>query len=138
MVELINREICPIPFSEDYFIERISFLINEEGFQEGDLIFVFMSDDELLEYNKELLDHDFYTDVITIDQKVGDIVSGEIMLSIDRIKENAQENNVDFENELYRVLFHGVLHLIGYNDKSDEEIMVMRERENFYLSLLSF
>lgn len=138
MVELINREKCPVPFTEEYFAERVSKLIKEEGFLEGDLIFVFMSDDELLEYNKELLDHDYYTDVITIDQKVGDIVSGEIMISVDRIMENASDLGVEFQKELFRVLFHGVLHLIGYNDKSEDEIKVMRERENFYLSSLSF
>ena len=138
MIELINREICPSPFSEEVFKEKVSYIIEEEGFLEGDLIFVFMTDDELLEYNKELLSHDYYTDVITMDQKVGDIVSGEIMVSVDRISENASDLKVPIESELYRVLFHGVLHLIGYNDKSEEEIKVMRERENFYLSSLSF
>lgn len=138
MNEFIYNIDKPDGFVEKDFEVAMASMIEEEGFQKGDLIFVFMDDKELLEFNKDLLDHDYFTDIITIDQKIGDIVSGEIMISIDRITENANQLNTPFLAELYRVLLHGVLHIIGYNDKTEEEISVMRERENFYLSSLSF
>ncbi|MEZ4937732.1 MAG: rRNA maturation RNase YbeY [Crocinitomicaceae bacterium] len=138
MVEFIFQSKPPEDFSENSFHLLVSNLIESEGFTEGDLIYVFMSDEQLLEYNKELLGHDYFTDIITIDQKIGDIISGEFLVSIDRIKENSQDLGEIYLFEFYRVLVHGVLHIIGYNDKTEEEKLVMRERENFYLSLLTF
>ena len=138
MVELIFNNYSIDDLSENKLQFMVSDLLTEEGFIEGDLIFVLLSDDELLEYNNKLLNHDYYTDVITIDQKVGDIVSGEILVSIDRVKENAEALKIPFLSELYRVFFHGILHIIGYNDKSEDEKELMRSRENFHLSKHSF
>jgi rRNA maturation RNase YbeY len=100
----------------------------------GDLSFVFTDDDYLLEVNKQFLDHDYYTDVITFDYSVADVISGDIMISLDRVMDNAKQLNCSFEAELYRVCFHGVLHLCGYKDKTPSDENTMRSKEDFYLN----
>lgn len=94
---------------------------------------IFCSDEFLLEMNKEHLNHDYYTDIITFqyDQKP---IEGELFISIDRVKDNSVTHAVSFEQELDRVIIHGVLHLIGYGDKTEEEKIVMRSKEDYYLS----
>ena len=114
----------------------INSIINESK-RVGGLSFVFCTDEYLLEKNIQFLDHDTYTDIITFDYCEGDIISGDIFVSIERVIENANAFGVDFEDELDRVLIHGVLHLAGYQDKSKEEVNTMREKEDFYLSLRS-
>ena len=114
----------------------INSIINE-GKRVGGLSFVFCTDEYLLEKNIQFLDHDTYTDIITFDYCEGDIISGDIFVSLERVIENANAFGVDFEDELDRVLIHGVLHLAGYQDKSKEEVNTMREKEDFYLSLRS-
>ena len=99
--------------------------------------YIFCSDEHLLNINTQFLNHDFYTDIITFDNSEShDIIEGDIFISIDRVEDNALTNQVSFANELNRVIIHGVLHLLGYNDKSKEEQKEMREKENAYLSLL--
>lgn len=100
----------------------------------GDLSFVFTDDDYLLEVNKQFLQHDYYTDVITFDYTEGARVSGDIMISLDRIQDNASAMNSSFEQEFYRVCFHGVLHLCGYKDKTKIDEALMRSKEDYYLS----
>ena len=100
------------------------------------LSFVFCSDDKLLEINKKHLNHDFYTDVITFDLSEGTEVDGEIYISVDRVLENARKMRVPFEEEICRVMAHGFLHLLGYNDKADEQKKEMRSKESICLSLL--
>ena len=114
----------------------INSIINE-GKRVGGVSFVFCTDEYLLEKNIQFLDHDTYTDIITFDYCEGDIISGDIFVSVERVIENANAFGVDFEDELDRVLIHGVLHLAGYQDKSKEEVNTMREKEDFYLSLRS-
>ena len=114
----------------------INSIINESK-RVGDLCFIFCKDEYLLEKNIQFLNHNTYTDIITFDYCEGDIISGDIFVSIERVTENANEFGVNFEDELDRVLIHGVLHLAGYQDKSKEEINTMREKEDFYLSLRS-
>ncbi len=101
--------------------------------------YIFCSDDYLREVNKQYLDHDYYTDIITFDQAEteGD-VAGDLYISIDRIQDNANELAVSFEQELHRVLIHGVLHLIGYDDLTDEGETEMRQLEDQALALLVF
>jgi len=101
----------------------------------GDLSFVFTDDDYLLEVNKQYLQHDYYTDVITFDYSVGNVVSGDIMISLERIRDNAQQLSNEFESEFFRVCFHGVLHLCGYKDKSNADEKTMRAKEDYYLKL---
>jgi len=101
----------------------------------GEISYTFVNDEELLEINKELLNHDFYTDIITIDQRVGDIISADIFISIDRIKDNSKELKTDFPEELKRVIIHGLLHIVGFNDHSDKEKLEMRKQEDFCIAL---
>lgn len=103
----------------------------------GEINYIFCSDEYLHKMNVEYLNHNTYTDIITFNYCEESFISGDLFISIDRVKENAKTFLKSFENELRRVLIHGVLHLIGYNDKSNEEIKVMRSKEDFYLSLLS-
>ena len=114
----------------------INSIINESK-RVGRLSFIFCTDEYLLEKNIQFLNHDTYTDIITFDYCEGDIISGDIFVSVERVTENANVFGLDFENELDRVLIHGVLHLAGYQDKSKEETNTMRDKEDFYLSLRS-
>ena len=98
--------------------------------------YIFCSDDYLLEVNREYLNHDYYTDIITFDNSDEEgIIESDIFISIDRIKDNAQKHEVSFENELLRVMAHGLLHLCGFKDKTEEEATEMRNAENKALSL---
>ena len=114
----------------------INSIINESK-RLGELNFIFCTDEYLLEKNIQFLNHDTYTDIITFDYCEGNIISGDIFVSVERVTENANTFGVDFEDELDRVLIHGILHLAGYQDKSKEEVNTMREKEDFYLSLRS-
>lgn len=104
----------------------------------GEISVIFCSDDYLLEINKQYLNHNYYTDIVTFDYGENSVISGDLFISVDRITENASIFNRAFYNELYRVVFHGILHLVGYNDKSDEENRIMRSKEDFYLSEVDF
>jgi len=106
-------------------------------FSLGDISIVFCSDGYLLEINKTYLKHNWFTDIITFDYTIDRIISGDLLISIDTVKDNANQFNVSFENELHRVIAHGVLHLLGYNDKTDEEKQMMREKEDNHLLYLS-
>ena len=121
-------------FDEKIF-DKIEKLIFNENMKEGELSFIFCSDEYLLKMNNEYLQHDFYTDVITFDYTEQKIIAGDIFISVDRIKENALKYNITFENELQRVMIHGVLHLVGYNDKTEEEQKEMTKKENQYLNI---
>jgi len=113
--------------------------ITNEKFELVSLNFIFCSDNYLLNINQEYLNHDYYTDIITFDNSLEpNHVEGDIFISIDRVKENADQNSVPFPEELKRVLIHGVLHLCGYNDKTIEEKALMTEKENAYLTLANF
>lgn len=111
-------------------------VIRKEGLVPGDISYLFCDDAYLLEQNIAFLHHDTFTDIITFDKRVGEIVSGDIMISLDRVAENAQKFSVSFEEEFLRVMVHGTLHLCGYKDKTDEEAAEMRRMENE--SLLMF
>lgn len=112
--------------------------IIKEGKNPNDINFIYCSDEYLLELNKSSLNHDYYTDIITFDYCEGKEVSGDLFISIDRVRENAKEMNLTFEDELHRVMIHGVLHLCGYKDKTKKDAETMREKENFYLKTRLF
>lgn len=114
----------------------LSEIAREEQKEIGDLTIIFCSDNELLSLNQEYLHHDYFTDVITFDYSNLGFVAGDVFVSIDRIKDNASSESVSFEEELHRVVFHGFLHLLGYNDKVQSEMVDMRKKENVYLSKL--
>ncbi|MBU4538846.1 MAG: rRNA maturation RNase YbeY [Weeksellaceae bacterium] len=111
-------------------------LILAENKKPGDINYIFCDDEYLLKVNRDFLQHDYYTDVITFDYVKGKTIAGDIFVSLPRISENAAELSKDFDIELYRVLAHGILHLCGYKDKTDEEISEMRSKEDFYLNIL--
>lgn len=119
-------------------VSKMGQVIENEGFKEGDLSVVFCSDTYLLEINKTHLDHDYYTDILTFSYNENNLINGDLFISVDRLKENAEVNNVEFLNELSRVVIHGVLHLCGYNDKTPEEITLMREKESEHLKRICF
>lgn len=102
----------------------------------GEIGYVFCSDDHLLTVNRQFLNHDTYTDIITFDYVSGDMVSGDIIISVDRVRENAKQMKLPFSEELHRVMIHGVLHLLGQGDKSERESKEMRAKENVALQLL--
>lgn len=101
----------------------------------GDINIIFCSDSYLLDINQKFLGHDYFTDIITFDYCEGDKLSGDLFISIDTVRANAEEYGEGFERELNRVMVHGVLHLIGYDDHTKAEQKTMREKENYYLSL---
>ena len=109
----------------------------EESREIGNITFVFCDDNYLLKINKEFLDHDTYTDIITFDYSAGNEIISEVYVSTDRVEENAKKYKQAFEKEMHRVMIHGVLHLCGYNDKLAEEKQIMRDKENHYLSLMA-
>lgn len=115
----------------------ISQIIQSHNHKLTELNYIFCSDDYLLEINKSYLAHDYYTDIITFDNADESMtIESDIFISIDRVTENAQDQNKSFQEELNRVMIHGVLHLLGYKDKTDAEEKRMREKENACLSLL--
>lgn len=103
----------------------------------GDISVILCSDEYLLSVNKQFLNHDYYTDIITFDYCEGSKISGDLFISIDTVNENARTYRAGFPQELHRVMIHGVLHLIGYNDHSAEEKRIMKEREDLALQRLT-
>jgi len=116
----------------------VKILINRELKKIGQISVILCSDKYLLEINIEYLKHNYYTDIITFNYVEGKVISGDLFISVDRVKENSTEFNTGFIKELYRVIFHGILHLIGYNDKTEEEQKIMRGKEDLYLSEVDF
>ena len=109
--------------------------VSNHGKKVGELAFVFCSDEKILEVNQNFLQHDYYTDIITFDYCEGEIVSGDIFISVERVAENATSHNIEYNTELIRVLAHGVLHLIGFQDKSPKKKKEMTENEDLCISL---
>jgi rRNA maturation RNase YbeY len=137
-IDFCYEEIKPLKIPKKILKKHIQSLIKAEGKKPGDITVVFCSDDYLLEINKQHLNHDYFTDIITFDYVENDIISGDLFISIDTISENAAIYENSFLSELFRVVFHGVLHLNGFKDKSEEDVKLMREKENYYLSEVDF
>lgn len=111
-------------------------VVENAGCKLGDVSYIFCSDEKILEVNKQYLNHDFYTDIITFDYVEKNRINGDIFISTDRVKENASQFNVDFEEELHRVIIHGILHLLGQEDHTPKEEQQMRKKENEALKLM--
>lgn len=114
----------------------ISAAIEEEQCSEGDINYIFCDDEYLHKLNVEFLNHDTLTDIISFDYSVGKQLHGDIYISIERVQDNAVDFNTALENELHRVIIHGILHYCGYKDKTDSEAKLMRSKEDYYLSKL--
>lgn len=130
-------------YETEFLLERetvisswISNVITDEGFKVGELNYVFCDDEYLHKLNVEFLDHDTLTDIISFDYTLGKLVSGDMFISIERVKDNATDFSTDFNDELNRVIVHGVLHYCGYKDKTDKDAKVMRSKEDHYLKAL--
>lgn len=121
--------------NEQAYIQWIQAIITSEAKKEGEITYVFCDDDYLLEINQKYLNHNYYTDIISFDYSVGNELNGDIFISIPMVKENAETYEVSFENELLRVMAHGVLHYAGYKDKSEEESDLMRSKEEEKMAL---
>ncbi len=131
-----------------YFIQDTDFLFKrravhnawlkavavEENCRLGEISVIFCSDAYLLDMNRKYLGHDYFTDIITFDYSEGELLSGDLFISVDTVRSNASFYSAEFDDELDRVIVHGLLHLIGYDDHSEEEFAAMKEKENYYLS----
>lgn len=115
--------------TSDYY-DWVSRILNSEGYVAGQVDYIFCNDDYLLAINKQYLAHDTLTDIVTFDYSNGKQISGDIFISVDRVRENAKIFSVEFENELLRVMSHGLLHLMGYGDKTKDEKSLMRSKED--------
>lgn len=139
MIQFFNEDVefkVPNPRKTKLWLKSI---IESEGFELNQINYIFCSDEYLLSVNQQYLNHDFYTDIITFDNSDEEqTIEGDIFISIDRIKENAEQLSKVFNEELLRVLVHGVLHLVGYDDHEHKDELLMREKEDFYISLFQF
>lgn len=136
-ISLFYQDVLPFDGREEHSLDWISSIVSKHQFELSSLSYIFCDDEQLYKINLEHLNHDTYTDIITFDYSdEASTLEGDIYISLDRIKDNAIELGKSFDEELHRVLIHGVLHLLGYNDKTVAEKEVMREKENTCLSLL--
>lgn len=132
MINYFYENVAPIS-DEEKRAEWLEKLILEEGKKPGDINYILCNDEYLLDINRQYLDHDYYTDIITFDYCKGKIISGDIFLSLQRVLDNASMLETKQEEELNRVLAHGILHLCGYKDKTEEEQKTMRSKEDYYI-----
>lgn len=109
--------------------------LENEGFTLGEINYIFCSDNYILKINKDYLNHNYFTDIITFNYNEGKKVNADIFISIDTVKSNANSRKIDFYNELHRVMVHGILHLVGYNDKTPTQQIEMTSKEDYYLNL---
>jgi len=114
----------------------IEYVISDNQKKIKELSIIFCNDEYILETNKKYLNHDYYTDIITFDYSEKNYISGDLLISLETVQHNADNYNVTFINELQRVIIHGILHLLGYNDKTEEQKTLMTQKENYYLSYL--
>ncbi|MCL4146481.1 UNVERIFIED_CONTAM: hypothetical protein GTU68_032610 [Idotea baltica] len=131
-----NYEIDFILDDENLLENWIEKVVSDNGFEVGEINYIFCDDAYLLKLNIEFLQHDTLTDIISFDNSLGKLLNGDIFISVERVKDNAKEYNITLEEELHRVMIHGVLHYMGLKDKTPDEKMVMRKEENKALLVL--
>ena len=131
-------------FETDFELENDSDIVNwigtvveSEGFELGEILYIFCDDNYLHNLNVEFLNHDTLTDILSFDYGVGKQINGEVYISVERVKENASDFNTTFKEELHRVIIHGILHFCGFKDKTPSEQILMRQKEEDSLLLLS-
>lgn len=139
MVDICFEDINEVPgVNPEFLFSWFTQVCELEQKDLGELTLIFCSDEYLLEMNREHLDHDYYTDIITFDYTDADLVSGDLFISVDRVADNANELKTVFQDELHRVCVHGLLHLCGYKDKSEKDELLMRSKEDQMLDLRKF
>ena len=124
------------PIDENSLSQWIETVAKKHDRETGEISYLFCDDEKILEVNQEYLNHDFYTDIITFDYSEGKIISGDIIISLQTVESNSQMYKTDFAEELHRVIIHGILHLSGLNDLTEEDEIAMREAENSALEML--
>jgi rRNA maturation RNase YbeY len=135
MVELFYEDTPDLGLDSVFFETWLSRVSVYEGKVLGDVNLIFCSDDYLLEMNQQHLSHDYFTDIITFDYCVESLIAGDLFISIDRVRENANSLSLIFQDELHRVCCHGVLHLCGYSDKTDNDQLLIRSKEDAALMM---
>ncbi len=137
MVRYFFEEISQFAFDRQSLRRVLNSIVKDHGYSVGEINVVFCSDAYLLEMNRNFLQHDYYTDIITFGGSDKDVINGELYISIDRVIENAATYNVIFQKELYRVACHGCLHLVGFGDSTDEEVTIIRAKEDLYINRIN-
>lgn len=135
MINFFTEDVSLPLFNQSSVATWLCNVCESENKELDEVSIIFCSDDYLLTMNNEYLQHDYYTDIITFDYCIDNQVVGDLFISVDRVTDNAKLNQVSFDNELLRVMVHGILHLIGFKDKSDEDSKLMRLKEDEYLNL---
>lgn len=131
MIQFLNQSNTRrLPISGRRLKKWIQFCVHSNGYKTGELSYIISSDDQVLEVNRSYLNHDYYTDIITFDYTNDDLISGDVFISIDRVKDNAVMHKESVVDEYLRVCVHGVLHLMGYKDKNKKDAVIMRQKEN--------
>jgi rRNA maturation RNase YbeY len=138
MIDINYEETDDLELSKSKIQYWLDLVCKNEGKVLEEVTLIFCSDNYLLEINQQHLNHDFFTDIVTFDYCVDDLISGDLFISVDRVFENSAVYDVSFFTELHRVIVHGVLHLCGYKDKSTEDEVLMRSKEDEALELISF
>ncbi|NIJ43854.1 rRNA maturation RNase YbeY [Wenyingzhuangia heitensis] len=118
-------------------VEWIQNALLEEGFEEGDINYIFCDDEYLHKLNVEFLKHDTLTDIISFDYTMGKLISGDIFISVERVFDNAKDLGIEFSEEINRVMIHGILHYCGYKDKQEDDVKLMRSKEEYYISKIA-
>lgn len=136
MIEISFEDVEILELNPEFFVSWLTEVVEEEGYELGDVCLIFCSDEYLLDMNRKHLDHDYYTDIITFDYSDDGIICGDLFISTDRVLDNSKVMGEMFHVELNRVVVHGVLHLMGYKDKSVDEEKLMRDKEDWALSLI--
>ena len=131
-----HKEQVELKINEESISNWVAVSIKRLRFREGDISVIFCSDDYLKQININYLNHHYYTDIITFDYSDNKIISGDLFISINRVRENAEINNENFNKEICRVIIHGILHLCGYKDKTGKEKEEMRKLEDSFLNLI--
>lgn len=135
-INFFNEDVSGPKLKKRKLLNWIKNVILSEGKKVGEISFIFCSDNYLLEVNRKYLDHDYYTDIITFDYVEDSVIQGDIFVSVDRVRENSLTFSTSFENEIHRILIHGILHLLGYKDKLKKDKHLMTTKEDFYLNEL--
>lgn len=138
MIQYIAEDIKAPAIQKAKVTRWIKDVATDYNMKVGDIAYIFCSDERILEVNKQYLEHDYYTDIITFDYTEGNKISGDIFISLDTVKSNAEEFGATFENELLRIIIHGILHLCGQDDKTPELRAEMSKKENLALEKYTF
>lgn len=137
-IEIYYEDIATVALDQETLEKNAEFLVTNEKKELGDVSIILCSDEYLLTINEEYLNHTYYTDIITFDYCENSVISGDLFISLERVTDNAVKFQTTFNKELYRVIFHGLLHLVGYKDKTEAEQEKMRRKEDFYLKGIDF